>query len=227
MTFRRAVLTGTAGLVMVVAATAVGGCGSQTASSLSSSPSATSGSSGSNGAAASSASASSSAAAPTGHASSAAVNPNAAAAGGPPGCATRDLKATVGVAQGAAGSVYQVIDFTNIGTASCSLYGYPGIALAGGSPVTQIGAAASRSPQAGPALVTLAPGAVGNTLLRITQAQNYPTSKCSPMASTYLQIYPPNQTTPIYLGYKSTGCSATGVNLLTVGVVQTGAGSGN
>jgi hypothetical protein len=194
---------------------------------LSSSPSATSGSSGSNGAAASSASASSSAAAPTGHASSAAVNPNAAAAGGPPGCATRDLKATVGVAQGAAGSVYQVIDFTNIGTASCSLYGYPGIALAGGSPVTQIGAAASRSPQAGPALVTLAPGAVGNTLLRITQAQNYPTSKCSPMASTYLQIYPPNQTTPIYLGYKSTGCSATGVNLLTVGVVQSGAGSGN
>jgi Protein of unknown function (DUF4232) len=228
MTLRRAVLTGTAGLVMVVAATAVAGCGSQAASSLSSSPSATSGSSGSNGAAASSSSASaSSSAAPTGHASSAAVNPNAAAAGGPPGCATRDLKATVGVAQGAAGSVYQVIDFTNIGTASCSLYGYPGIALAGGSPVTQIGMAASRSPQAGPALVTLKPGDVANTLLRITQAQNYPTSKCSPMASTYLQIYPPNQTTPIYLGYKSTGCSATGVNLLTVSVVQSGAGSGN
>ena len=227
MTLRRAVLTGTAGLVMVVAATAVAGCGSQAASSLSSSPSATSGSSGSNGAAASSSSASASAAAPTGHASSAAVNPNAAAAGGPPGCATRDLKATVGVAQGAAGSVYQVIDFTNIGTASCSLYGYPGIALAGGSPVTQIGMAASRSPQAGPALVTLKPGDVANTLLRITQAQNYPTSKCSPMASTYLQIYPPNQTTPIYLGYKSTGCSATGVNLLTVSVVQSGAGSGN
>jgi Domain of unknown function (DUF4232) len=227
MTLRRAVLTGTAGLVMVVAATAVAGCGSQAASSLSSSPSAASGSSGSNGAAASSSSASASAAAPTGHASSAAVNPNAAAAGGPPGCATRDLKATVGVAQGAAGSVYQVIDFTNIGTASCSLYGYPGIALAGGSPVTQIGMAASRSPQAGPALVTLKPGDVANTLLRITQAQNYPTSKCSPMASTYLQIYPPNQTTPIYLGYKSTGCSATGVNLLTVSVVQSGAGSGN
>jgi hypothetical protein len=225
MTLRRAVLTGTAGLVMVVAATAVAGCGSQAPSSLPSSPSAASGSSGPNGAAASSASASSSAAAPTGPASSAAVNPKAA--GGPPGCATRDLKATVGVAQGAAGSVYQVIDFTNIGTASCSLYGYPGISLAGGSPVTQIGAAASRSPQAGPAMVTLKPGGVANTLLRITQAQNYPTSKCSPMASTYLQIYPPNQTTPIYLGYKSTGCSATGVNLLTVSVVQSGAGSGN
>ena len=229
MSLRRTVLTGTAGLVMVAAATAIAGCGSQAASSLSSSPSASSGSSGSNGAASAASSAASasasSAAAPTGPASSAAVNPNVP--GGPPGCATRDLKATVGVAQGAAGSVYQVIDFTNIGTASCSLYGYPGIALAGGSPVTQIGMAASRSPQAGPALVTLKPGDVANTLLRITQAQNYPTSKCSPMASTYLQIYPPNQTTPIYLGYKSTGCSATGVNLLTVSVVQSGAGSGN
>jgi uncharacterized protein DUF4232 len=224
MSLRRTVLTGTAGLVMVVAAAAVAGCSSPSASSLSTSPAATTGSSASNGAAASSASA----AAPTsGPASSAAVNPNAATAGGPPGCATRDLKVTVGVAQGAAGSVYQVIDFTNIGTASCSLYGYPGIALAGGSPVTQIGAAASRSPQAAPALVSLAPGAVANTLLRITQAQNYPTSKCSPMASTYLQIYPPNQTTPIYLGYKSTGCSARSVNLLTVSVMQSGAGSGN
>jgi Domain of unknown function (DUF4232) len=134
---------------------------------------------------------------------------------------------TVGVAQGAAGSVYQVIDFTNIGTASCSLYGYPGIALAGGSPVTQIGAAASRSPQASPALVSLAPGAVANTLLRITQAQNYPTSKCSPMASTYLQIYPPNQTTPIYLAYKSMGCSSTKVKLLTVSVMLAGKGSGS
>jgi Protein of unknown function (DUF4232) len=228
MTLRSTVLTRTAGLAVVVAAAAVAGCSSQSASSLSTSPAATSGSSAAGGAGSAAASSSATATAPiTGPASSAAVNPNAAAAGGPPGCASRDLKLTVGVAQGAAGSVYQVIDFTNIGTASCSLYGYPGIALAGGSPVTQIGTAASRSPQAAPTLVTLAPGKVANTLLRITQAQNYPTSKCDPMASTYLQIYPPNQTTPIYLGYKSTGCSATSVNLLTVSVVQSGAGSGN
>src|ERR1700728_529125 len=161
MTLRRTVLTGTAGLAMVVTAAALAGCSSSSASSLSSAATTP-------GAPASSASAA--AAAPTsssaspGSASSAAVNPNTAA-GGPPACATADLKATAGVAQGAAGSVYQVIDFTNIGTASCSLYGYPGIALAGGSPVSQIGMAASRSPQAGPALVTLKPGAVANTLL--------------------------------------------------------------
>lgn len=158
-----------------------------------------------------------------GSASSAAVNQNAG--GGPPACASRDLKATVGTAQGAAGSVYQTIDFTNIGTSSCSLYGYPGVALAGGSPVTQIGAAASRSTAGAPSLVSLAAGATANTLVQITEAENYPSSRCAPKASTYLQIYPPNQTTPIYLAYKSMGCSSTKVKLLTVSVMQAGKGS--
>jgi len=218
MTLRRTVLTGTAGLAMVVTAAALAGCASSSPSSSSSSVTTPA-------APASSSAAPASSSASPGSASSAAVNPNTAA--GPPACATRDLKATVGVAQGAAGSVYQVIDFTNIGTASCSLYGYPGVALAGGSPVTQIGAAASRSTQTAASLVTLAAGATGNVLLRITQAENYPSATCNPVASTYLQIYPPNQTTPIYLAYKSTGCSSSKVNLLTVSVVQAGAGSGS
>jgi hypothetical protein len=140
------------------------------------------------------------------------------------GCATRSLKASAGVAQGAAGSIYQVIDFTNISGASCTLYGYPGVALAGGSPVTQIGAAASRSTVATPKTVTLAAGGTASALLRITDAGNYPATRCNPVASGYLQIYPPDQTTPIYLAYKSTGCSSTSVNLLSIGVVQAGNG---
>ena len=218
MTLRRTVLTGTTGLAMVAAAAVLtAGCSSSSSSSSALAP-ATPASS----AAPGSGAASSPSVAPS-SASSAGATPNAAA-GGPPACATRDLKAAVGVAQGAAGSVYQVIDFTNIGASSCSLYGYPGVSLAGGTPVTQIGAAASRSSTAAPALVTLAAGETANALLRITQAMNYPTSGCSPVNSTYLQIYPPNQTTPIYLAYKSTGCSATAVNLLSIGVVQKGNG---
>jgi hypothetical protein len=148
------------------------------------------------------------------------------AGAGPAGCATRDLRAKAGVAQGAAGSVYQVIVFTNISAATCTLYGYPGVSLAAGTPAAQVGQAASRSTVAGPSTVTLAPGKNANALLRITQALNYPSATCSPTKTTYLQIYPPNQTTPIYLAYSSTGCSSTSVNLLTIGVVQAGAGSG-
>ncbi|HEX8006138.1 MAG TPA: DUF4232 domain-containing protein, partial [Trebonia sp.] len=78
---------------------------------------------------------------------------------------------------------------------------------------------------AAPTLVTLAAGQSANALLRITQALNYPTSKCSPVTTTYLQIYPPNQTTKIDLAYKSTGCKQISVKLLTIGVVQPGIGS--
>lgn len=228
MTLRRTVLTATAGrraaglaatagLALVVAA--VAGCSSASSS----------GSPAAQGVPVTASVPSTTSAAPAtsfasaGSASSAAVNPSGAA-GGPPACATRDLKATVGVAQGAAGSIYQVINFTNIGTSSCSLYGYPGVALAGGSPVSQIGSAASRSTASGPTLVSLAAGASANALVQITEAQNYPSSKCGPMASTYLQIYPPNQTTPIYLAYKSMGCSSTKVKLLTVSVMKAGKG---
>jgi hypothetical protein len=127
--------------------------------------------------------------------------------------------------QGAAGSLYQTIDFTNISGKTCTLYGYPGVALATGSPVTQVGAAATRSTTTAPTLVTLVAGQSANTTLRITDAGNYPTSTCDPVATTYLQIYPPNQTTPTYLAYNSTGCKKTSVNLLTIGVMQPGAGN--
>ena len=142
--------------------------------------------------------------------------------GGGSGCATRDLSVKTGTSQGAAGSLYQILEFTNISNAACTLFGYPGVSLAGGTPVAQVGAAATRDTAAAATLVTLQPGATASTLLRITQALNYPASKCSPTPTTYLQIYPPNQTTPVYLAYASTGCASTAVKLLTVGVMKAG-----
>lgn len=127
--------------------------------------------------------------------------------------------------EGAAGSVYQNIDFTNTGSASCTLYGYPGVSIGTGMPFTQVGAAATRSTTATATLVTLAPGQTANALLRVVEALNYPQATCSPTATTYLQIYPPNQTTALYLAFKSTGCASTAVNVLTIGVVQAGTGA--
>jgi hypothetical protein len=154
-----------------------------------------------------------------------ATSPAQSAPAGPAGCATRELRAKLANAQGAAGSLYQNVDFTNVGTAPCTLFGYPGVSIGTGMPFNQTGAAASRSSVAAPAVVTLAPGQTANALLRVTQALNYPSAKCSPAKTTYLQIYPPNQTTALYLSFSSTGCTSTSVNLLTIGVVQAGAGS--
>ena len=146
-----------------------------------------------------------------------------AAPGGAAPCPTRSLGLKPGLSQGAAGSVYQVLDFTNISNVPCTLYGYPGVSLAGGQPVTQVGLAAGEDPTTPRKLVTLAPGQVANALLRIVDALNFPASKCGPVKTQWIQVYPPNQTTPIFLSYKTTGCSKP-VRILTVSVVQPGSG---
>ena len=138
-------------------------------------------------------------------------------------CATSGLKITLGLSQGAAGHVYQVIDFTNISGGTCVLYGYPGVSLAGGNPVTQIGRAAREDPSTPRQLVTLAPGAVGNALLTITEA--YASNTCHPEQADYLQIYPPNQTTPAYLGYLTKTCSGP-VQTLRIAATRPGSGGG-
>ncbi len=221
---RRRIVGGVAAAaVMALAA----GCTSAASSSSSASlpvPSTTSPAPASATTAAPAAPSSSAAATPAPSSSASATSPAGAAGSGAPACATDILSVTPGLAEGAAGSAYQVIVFTNLSGEPCTLFGYPGVALAGGVPVTQIGAAASRSTATAATLVTLAAGGSANALLRITEAGNYPASQCDPVASTYLQIYPPNQTTPVYVAYKSTGCSSTTVNLLSVGVVQAGNG---
>jgi len=46
-----------------------------------------------------------------------------------------------------------------------------------------------------------------------------PASRCHQVKATYLQVYPPNQTTPIYVQYSSTACTKP-IHLLTVDVVK-------
>jgi hypothetical protein len=146
-----------------------------------------------------------------------------AAPGAAAPCPTRSLGLKPGLSQGAAGSVYQVLDFTNISNVTCTLYGYPGVSLAGGRPGAPVGLAASEDATTPRKLVTLAPGQVANALLRIVGALNFPASKCGPVKTQWIQVYPPNQTTPIYLAYKTTGCSKP-VRILSVSVVRAGSG---
>jgi hypothetical protein len=148
----------------------------------------------------------------------------AAPAGGPSSCATRSLHVKLGASQGTAGSVYTTIVFKNVSNATCTLYGYPGVSLTTGNPVTVIGKTAKENPATPRRLVTLQPQTRASALLRIVDAQNYPASECNPKNSTYLQVYPPNQTAPVRIKFKTVGC-AKPINLLTVDVVKPGSGS--
>jgi hypothetical protein len=141
-----------------------------------------------------------------------------------PACPTSSLQVKLGVGQGYAGGVYVVIDFTNTGASTCSLFGYPGVSLVKGPPYTQIGLAAKRSTTTPKKLVTLAPGATANALLQIVDALNYPSASCGPTKATALKIYPPNQTEPVYLPNTSSGC-AKPVQIMYIGAVRPGSGS--
>ena len=146
-----------------------------------------------------------------------------AAAAGPAPCPTRSLQVKLGATQGTAGSVYTTIVFTNISNATCTLYGYPGVSLTTGTPVSQIGKSAKENPATPRQLITLQPQASANALLRIVDARNYSASSCQPKNSGYLQVYPPNQTAAVRIRYKTVGC-AKPINLMTVDVVKAGSG---
>ena len=144
--------------------------------------------------------------------------------GGAASCATRDLRAKAGVAQGAAGSVYQVIVFTNISSVTCTLYGYPGVRLPRARPLPR----SARRPRGRRWPAHGRDAGAGEECERAAADHaggEPPVGDLLAGEDHDLQIYPPNQTTPIYLAYSSTGCSSSSVNLLTIGVVQAGAGS--
>jgi hypothetical protein len=146
------------------------------------------------------------------------------ASNGPGPCPTRSLQVKLGASQGTAGSVYTAIDFTNISNVTCTLYGYPGVSLQTARPLHQIGKPAKENPATPRALVTLQPQTTANALLRIVDAGNYPANTCGPTTAHYLQVYPPNQTTPAYIKFNTQACSKP-VRLMTVDVVKPGSGS--
>ncbi len=143
---------------------------------------------------------------------------------GPAPCPTRGLQVKPGISQGTAGSIYQVIDFTNISGITCTLFGYPGVSfVTTGSGGGIIGAPAARNGSPAARLVTLAPGSTANAQLQIVQAGNFPASRCHLVTAHTLQVYPPNQTTPTFLSYTSQTCSKP-LRILVISVVQPGSG---
>ena len=121
-------------------------------------------------------------------------------------CPTSALRVKPGSAEGYAGGVYQVIEFTNASGAACTLYGYPGVSLVTGPPYAQVGLAAKRVSTAPVKLVTLAPGKSATAVLQIVDALNFPSPSCQPTKAAALKVYPPNQFTAVYLPDTSYGC---------------------
>lgn len=147
---------------------------------------------------------------------------------GPAPCATSALRASVGSGDGAAGSTYYPLEFTNVSGAACTLFGYPGISFVTGAGGSQIGRAASRNPAVGSKLVTIAAGSTVHATMQVVNAMNFSNSDCHLVTAHWLKIYPPNQKVPIYLSFTAQTCAsrAKSMHILGIEAVQPGNGGG-
>ncbi|MDQ0851665.1 hypothetical protein QFZ65_003603 [Arthrobacter sp. B3I9] len=206
------------GLALATAAAAavllLGGCSNAAAPAASGSASATPSSPSPQGSAAPTTSAAETSSPPP-----AAPPSSTAAQAGPATCKSAGLKATTdSTGGGAAGSVYMQLILTNSGAEPCVLKGYPGVSLTADANGDPIGAAATRDDATPVTEVLLAPGKAGTATLRYTQAGNYP--DCSRTPAAGFRIYPPEDTSSVFVAHPLDACSNTGIDLLTVGAFQ-------
>jgi hypothetical protein len=139
------------------------------------------------------------------------------------GCLTRYLTGSIGLTQGTAGATELALVFKNLNNVPCTLYGFPGVSLATGTPVSDVGQPSSENPATARELVTLAPGGYANATLQIEDAAKFSASACMPTTTSWLVVIPPNQTVPLYIPYNSTACKGS-VLLLTASAVRPGNG---
>jgi hypothetical protein len=139
---------------------------------------------------------------------------------GTPACPTSELDVWLNTqGNGAAGTNYYQLEFTNLSGSSCMLFGYPGVSavsLTG----TQIGNAAFRDQSFKPHVVTLANGATATAMVGITQVSIFPKAQCKPVTAAGLRVYPPGQTASRIVPFPFGACSKTGTDYLRIMTVR-------
>ena len=142
--------------------------------------------------------------------------------GGTATCAAGDLKVTLGQGNGAAGSVYVPIVFTNTSDHSCSIAAYPGVSYVGANG-QQLGDPADRVPGS-VTTVVLTPGQQASAALQQVHVENFDPSQCQPTQAKDLRVYPPNDKGSILVPVDAKACSnSLSQPQLTVKPVQAGA----
>jgi hypothetical protein len=133
-----------------------------------------------------------------------------------PTCATSGLVVWLNTAaNGAAGSIYYNLYFTNLSAHTCSLRGYPGVSavdLFG----RRVGRPARRESVQKPTLVTLPREATAAAVLRIVDAANFTASACREATAAGLRIYPPGQARSKVIPFPFKVCARGGVDVLSV-----------
>ncbi|MGO8959444.1 MAG: DUF4232 domain-containing protein [Streptosporangiaceae bacterium] len=140
----------------------------------------------------------------------------------PSQCATSDLRLTVGPANGAAGTIYYPLDFTNASSSACTMYGYPGVAFVSSPGGSQVGAAAGRRSSTTAALVTLEPGATADATLAVSDVLISNNCPHQQVQVNWVQVYPPDEYTALYARLSRQGCADRSLITMHVSTVISG-----
>jgi|SRR5215472_7460551 len=116
---------------------------------------------------------------------------------------------------GAAGSIYYPLDFTNVSGRTCFLVAYPGVSAttAGGA---QLGSPAQRDSRYARQVVTIGPGATAHAVLRYIDVQVDPTAGCREKTAAFLKVFAPDQTKANRAFFDLPVCSVKGRIYLTI-----------
>jgi Protein of unknown function (DUF4232) len=158
-------------------------------------------------------------------ASSASAAPTAPAAssGLIPVCTAGDLAVWVnyGAMQGAAGTWYYPLEFTNDSNHTCRTWGWPGVSATNANG-NQLGDAAQRLSSATPKWVNIGAGATAHALLAYGNIE-VQTSGCKPTAASQIKVYAPNQRTADFGFFSLPACTVGGNHVyLRVAAIQPG-----
>jgi len=138
------------------------------------------------------------------------------------GCTRDTLKITYQGTDGTAGHFHGILTFTNIGSAACSMNGFPTVYLGQPEAEEPMGAVSTNDTTSTPALVTVAPGAAAHAAITITDAGVV----CEPVDTTYLIAGPPlshafdwNADGEHVDNVNIQGCNDASISLIQVGAV--------
>lgn len=158
-------------------------------------------------------------------ASTSSTSQSAPTSAGTAECTTTMLHVKIGSSNGAAGTIYYDVVFTNVGSAPCFVAGYPGVSLvsAASTSGSQIGADAKRDSVTPTKQVVLAAGQVAHAVLGVAEAGNFPSSKCDPVTAHWLKVFPPDQTVAAYAPFTTQTCASTSVPTMRITAISSGA----
>ena len=146
-----------------------------------------------------------------------------------PSCTAADLGAWVAITQGngAAGSIYYPLQFTNLSRHACAMRGFPGVSAIDRNG-HQLGSPAGWDRGVAAHTVVLAPGATAHTILRYSDVEVTTAPGCHPVFSTFeLRVYPPGQYGSTHAFFGLEACSHAGPIYMSVEPILSGVGTIN